>query len=258
MRSEPRHWIAPDGEITYFITYHNQSSQPLSNVTISNRIPTQVELIANSIRTTQGVTSTTGTQPGALVTWELGTVAGKATGQVSYQVRRPLPPTPAVPAALTVEVEAPNSVSKGSQVIYHFTLANQSPALLSDLVLTDTLPVGAIYVGGADGPPVNNIVQWTVPALPADSSTTVQLVVTAQGSLVNSDYRVTTKEGPTARGRTTLVTLVDGYPPFYGDGVIIVNDGAVVTWTSQGKSATVTTGAVSNPSFNLYLPLVQR
>lgn len=258
LRSEPPHWIAPGGEITYFITYQNGSAQALSNVTISNRIPAQVALIANSIRTSQGVSSTTGSQPGALITWEIGTVAGGTTGQVSYQVQRPLPPTPSVPPALTLNGEAPNTVNKGSQITYNFTLANHSPAPLSNLLLTDTLPVGATYVSGGDGPPTNNIVRWSVPTLPADSSLTLQLVVTAEASLVNSDYRVTAQEGPTARGRTTLVTLVDGQPPFYGDGVIIVNNGATITWTNQGQTTTAETRTVYNPSFSLYLPLVQR
>lgn len=258
LRSEPQYWIEPGGELTYFITYQNGSTQALSNVTINNRIPTQVELIANSIRTTQGVSSTTGTEPGALITWQLGTVVGGATGQVSYQVRRPLPPTPSVPPALTVAGAAPNTANKGDQVTYDFTLTNHSPAPLSTLVLTDVLPIGATYISGGDGAPTNNVVRWSVASLPADSSTTVQLVVKAEASLVNSDYRATSQEGPIARGRTTLVTLVDGQPPFYGDGVTIMNTGATITWINQERTAIVETRTVYNPSFNLYLPLVKR
>lgn len=258
LQSEPRHWIAPGETLTYRISYQNDGDQPIANVLIRNRIPNEVALVANSIRTTQGVTSTTGSLPGDEITWQVGTVAGGATGQVSYQVRRPVPPTPVVPPALTINVAAPATAGKGNPITYNFTIANHSPAPLSQLVITDTLPVGAGYVSGADGPPVNNIVRWSVATLPADSSVTVQLVVTAQESLVNSDYRVTTQEGPTARGRTTAVTLVDGQPPIYGDGVIIVNEGATISWTNQGQTNTAQSRTVYNPSFSLYLPLVQR
>ena len=130
--------------------------------------------------------------------------------------------------------------------------------MLTNLVITDTLPTGATYVSGGDGPPVNNIVRWSVPTLLADSSFTLPLVVTAHQSLVNSNYRVTAKEGPFSNGRTTVVTLVNGEPPLIGDGVILLNEGARMTWTSQGQSATAESRVVYTPGANLYLPLVRR
>lgn len=256
--SDPRHWIAPGETVTYMMSYQNLGSAPLSNVVITNRIPNAVELVANSLRTTQGVSTTTGTLPGDQISWQLGVVNGGANGQVSYQVRRPLPPTPSVPPALTIEGTAPATAGKGEQITYNFTIANHSPAILSDLVVTNTIPMGASYVGGADAPPTNRSVRWSLPILAADSSTVVQLIVTLQQSVVNSDYRVTTKEGPTARGRTTLVTRVDGQAPLYGDGVILMNDGARITWTSQGQTSSAESRTVYNPSFSLYLPLARR
>ncbi len=258
LRSEPQHWIAPGEELTYFITYENPSTTSLSDVAITNPIPNHVELVANSIQTTQGISSTTGTQPGAIISWQLGTLAGQATGQVSYRVRRPLPPTPVVPPALVIDVEAPAIANQGDQVTYTFRITNNSPTLLTNLVITDTLPAGATYVSGGDSPPVNRIVRWSVPTLLADSSISVPLVVTANQSLVNSDYRVTTKEGPFSNGRRTVVTLVNGQPPLTGDGVILVNEGARITWTSQGETATAESRVVYNPASNLYLPLVRR
>ncbi len=258
LRSDPQHWIAPGEELTYLITYENPSTTPLSAAVITNRIPGHLELVANSIQTTQGVSSTTGTQAGSEITWQLGTLAGRATGQVSYQTRRPLPPTPVVPPALVIEAEAPATASQGSQVTYTFRVTNHSPTLLTNLVITDTLPTGATYVSGGDGPPVNNIVRWSVPTLLADSSFTLPLVVTAHQSLVNSNYRVTAKEGPFSNGRTTVVTLVNGEPPLIGDGVILLNEGARMTWTSQGQSATAESRVVYTPGANLYLPLVRR
>jgi hypothetical protein len=113
-------------------------------------------------------------------------------------------------------------------------------------------------VSGGDSAPVNNIVRWSLPTLAADSNAVVELVVRATQSLVNYDYRVTSQDGPAARGRATAITLVDGLPPLYGDGVVIVNDGARVTWNSGGGSATLTSRGVSNPGFSAYLPLVRR
>ena len=258
IQSEPRHWIAPGEEIAYVITYQNPSTTALNDAVINNRIPNAVELVPNSILSAQGISSTSGSAPGDLIAWQLGTVGSGATGQVSYRVRRPFPPTPVVPPALTIDLVAPPTANRGGQVTYDFTLSNHSPTALSSLVLTNTLPLDALYISGGDGAPTNQVVRWSIPTLAADSSITVQLVVNAQQSLVNSDYRVTTKEGPTARGRAVVVTLVDGQPPVHGDGVTIKNEGARITWTSQGQSATLESRTVYNPSFNLYLPLTRR
>jgi uncharacterized repeat protein (TIGR01451 family) len=254
----PRHWIAPDGEVAYTISYQNQAPTQLTNVIITNRIPNAVELVEGSIRTAQGNFSNTGSKAGDLITWQLGAVSAGASGEVAYRARRPLPPTPAVPPALTIDLEAPVAVSKGNQATYRFTVKNNAPAALSGLVITNTLPYGAVYVSGGDSAPVNNIVRWSLPTLAADSSAVVELVVRATQSLVNYDYRVTSQDGPAARGRATAITLVDGLPPLYGDGVVIVNDGARVTWNSGGGSATLTSRGVSNPGFSAYLPLVRR
>lgn len=254
----PRHWVAPGSEVAYTVTYQNQAPTQLTNVVITNRIPNFVELVEGSLSASQGSFSATGNKAGDLITWQVGAVAAGASGEVSYRARRPLPPTPAVPPALTVNIEAPATVNKGSQATYHFTLTNNAPTALSNLVITNTLPYGALYVSGGDGAPVNNVVRWSLPALAADSSAVVELVVRATQSLVNYDYRVTSQEGPTARGRTTAVTLVDGLPPLYGDGIVITNDGARVTWNGAGGSNALISRAVSNPAFNAYLPLVRR
>lgn len=258
IQSNPSSWIAPGEEVGYLITYQNQAPTQITDVVITNRIPTAVELVAGSIRTSQGFSSTTGSSAGDVVSWQLGTIGGGASGQVSYRVRRLVAPTPSVPPALTIDIEAPTAISQGSQVTYHFTIANHSPAALSNLVITNTLPVGAAYVSGSDSAPVNRIVRWALPLLAADSTATVQLVVSSQVSLVNYDYRVTSKEGPTARGRVTAVTLIDGQAPVYGDGVTLMNEGARIIWKSGGQTGIAESRAVSNPAFNLYLPLVQR
>lgn len=258
LQSNPQHWIAPGAEVGYVITYRNQAPTQVTDVVITNRIPNAVELVAGSIRTTQGISSTTGSNAGDLVSWQLGTVDGGATGQVSYRVRRLVFPTPAVPPALTINIEAPPAVTQGSQVTYNFIIANHAPATLSNLVITNTLPVGAVYVSGGDSAPLNRVVRWSLPTLAADSTATVQLIVNAQASLVNYDYRVTSQEGPIARGRVTAVTLVDGQPPVYGDGVTLMNEGARITWKSGGQTGAAESRTVSNPAFNLYLPLVRR
>lgn len=258
LESNPQHWIAPGQEVDYLITYQNKAPTQVTDVVITNRIPNAVELVAGSIRTTQGISTTTGNNAGDLISWQLGTVGSGVTGQVSYRVRRLVPPTPAVPPALTIDIEAPTAVNQGSQVTYNFTIANHSPATLSNLVITDTLPVGAQYVSGGDSAPQNGVVRWSLPTLAADSTAAVQLVVSAQASLVNYDYRVTSKEGPTARGRVTAVTLVDGQAPVYGDGVTLMNEGARITWKSGGQTGTAQSRNVSNPAFNLYLPILRK
>ncbi len=117
----------------------------------------------------------------------------------------------------------------------------------------------ASYVGGADQPPVNQLVQWTVPVLAPDQALSLDLTVTAQHSIINSNYWVTTDEGASAKGLGLVITVVDHTPlPVNGDGVEIVNDRAEISWRVNGQLNQSTSNSVFNPAFPLFLPLVKQ
>ncbi len=256
--NDPATWLAPGDETTYTITYANSGSETLENVEIYNTIPAGSELVDGTIRSSAGNFSTTGHDPGSTITWRIGDVAAANSGEVAYRVRRQITPTPAVPLALTIEIGAPEVAAANTEITYQFTVTNRSPIVLNDLVITNRVPTGAIYLRGADRRPVDGIVQWTVATLAADSATTVQYVVTAAESLVNHQYRAETSGGVNARGRALAVTVIDNQPPKAGDNVVIINEGARAAWGIQGLDHTLESNPSFNPSYQLYLPAIQR
>lgn len=88
--NHPTGSIDPGGQILYTIEYRN-GPVAVQDVRIYNTIPEHVVLVAGSISNNGG---STGSQPGAEVSWNLGNLAANASGTVSYQVQRPEPPTP--------------------------------------------------------------------------------------------------------------------------------------------------------------------
>lgn len=89
--NDPTGEIAPGGQILYTIEYRN-GPVAVQDVQIFNTIPEHVVLVPGSISNNGG---STGNQPGAVVSWNLGNLAANANGTVSYRVQRPtLTPTP--------------------------------------------------------------------------------------------------------------------------------------------------------------------
>jgi uncharacterized repeat protein (TIGR01451 family) len=219
-------------------------------------IPDGSVLVEDSIRSSAGTFTIGGTTAGSVISWQVGDVAVNSSGQVGYTVQRVVPPTPAVPLALEVNISAPATANRNEEFDYEFTVINRAPIALTDLVLTNTIPNGASYVAGSDSAPNAGVVQWTIPVLAAESSTTRTYTVRAVSSMVNHDYRVVSNEGASARGRILAVTEVDGQPPLAGDGFVLVNRGATAAWGVQGQGGA--SNPVSNPSYLLYLPAVAR
>ncbi len=255
LNNNPHTWIGPGDEVTYRITYQNSGDLLLRNVAIANTIPDGVQLVENSAL--GGTVTIGGTQAGSTVSWQVGDLPAKAAGEVTYRVQRLVPPTPAVPLALGVTISAPASANRNEEITYRLDVVNRAPITLTNLIVTNTLPAGAVYLSGGDGSPTNGVVQWSLPAIAAESTTTVDYRVQADASLVNFDYRVTSSQGANTRGRTLAVTIVDGQPPSMGDGFVLVNNGATASWAAvQGSGGT--SNKVYNPSIDLYLPLVQK
>lgn len=254
LHNSPHTWIGPGDEVTYRIHYQNSGDLLLRNVAVANTIPDGVQLVENSV---QGGTATIGgTQAGSTISWQVGDLPASAHGELSYRVQRLVPPTPAVPLALGVTISAPATANLNEEITYQLEVVNRAPITLTNLVVTNTVPMDALYLSGGDGSPSNGIVQWSLPKLAAESTTTLDYRVQARASLVNYDYRVTSSQGANTRGRTLAVTIVNGQPPKQGDGFVLVNNGATASWV-EVQGAGGTSNKVYNPSFDLYLPLVQ-
>ncbi len=102
--------------------------------------------------------------------------------------------TPLTAAYMAIGKSAPASVLASEPFTYTLTAINQTGAVRTNVIITDSLPlsvtVGTISDGGVA---VGNVVSWTVASLAAGASVTRTVHVTAPAApttLVNSDYGV--------------------------------------------------------------------
>jgi len=259
LANQPQDWAAPGTEVTYRITYANRYRSTFANVVVSDAVPNGAELVPGSIQGANGNFEASGTEAGAVITWNVGAVNPSGTGELSYRVRRPIVPTPVVPLALAIDLAGPTTAAPGAEVAYTFTVTNRSPVTLTNLIVTNTLPSGSVYVRGADAQPAADTVQWQLATLAPNSTAQVGYTVRATESLVNYDYRAQSSLGPAARGYTMIITLVNNQPPRKGDGFLLTNDGVSASWGVQGQGNSTRSNAVANPAYyQLYLPNVQR
>jgi len=274
LENEPAHWIPPGEDVTYVISYRNSGAVDVTQATLRNVIPNQTELIPDSV-TAGGAAS--GSQPGSILSWELGELTTGEEGEVSYSVRRITPtPVSTIQRPLSIGLAAPAAANAGEPIVYTLTITNEVPIELTNLVVTNTLPYGADYVEGSGGTLTGGVVTWTIPSLPPDqagqpgqprvpSTASVQYAVSAVHTLVNSDYRVEavpetgSGPGPAGIGDDIRITRVGDTPPVGpGDGVTILNDGATLSWLYQDVAGQSQTNSVRNPALlteAIYLPI---
>jgi uncharacterized repeat protein (TIGR01451 family) len=105
-----------------------------------------------------------------------------------------------------------NTVKRGETLRYTVRVTNRGQQA-TELVVTDTLPLGTEYVPGSGGKLVDDEVQWTASTLePEESRTSGFAVTVTQESgveVVNEKYGVTCDEGVTALGEP-VVTKIGG------------------------------------------------
>jgi uncharacterized repeat protein (TIGR01451 family) len=116
----------------------------------------------------------------------------------------------AAAAVLTISKTGPAIVDTPDDPIsYTLTVTNSGNAPATSLVLTDVIPLGANYVSSDHGgAPVGNEVRWNLASLDSGASLQVGFVVTAEATIVNTDYGVVTGEGVGAMGDAEVVTKV--------------------------------------------------
>jgi uncharacterized repeat protein (TIGR01451 family) len=257
---EPQRWVAPGEEIAYSFAYHNRSATPLQGAEIVNLVPAQVELLPESIQASaSGLYTYTGTHGGATIRWQLGDVPPGGAGVVSYRVRRPLPTPPAIPRVLAIGVAGPTSAAPGAAIRYSVVITNNTAFPLTGLTVAAALPTGATYLSGGNGISGENRIVWTVDELAGDTVMELPFEVSARQTLVLYDYYAISDEGPTAKGQRLLVTQIGATdPPPPGDGTLIVNTGALLTWQNNGQTLSDQSNQAFNPNHALLLPLVNQ
>lgn len=258
MTNDPQGWVPPSGKITYTIQYENPGTESVTEVELKSWIPENTELIPGSINLgTSDEQSSTGFRPGDQITWRFDEIGAGEKDSISYQVLRPLQPTSSG-SLVEIAKTGPAEVAPGEPITYTLTLTNNWSQSLNNLIVEDRLPRRAAYVSGGalneDG-----YVRWVIPNLPKLDTASVYFVVTANESLINSDYRVRFENFPDVVGRDIVITRVGDTPlPPEGDGTIINSEPAEAAWRFNGEAGSATSNIVSNPSFSIYMPAVSR
>ena len=171
-----------------------------------------------------------GVLSGGLVSWTVGapgpletverTVVVTATATVTvtqYGAARDGLPVPnggrilvtRVGPELALSKSGPASALPGALITYTLAFTNSGVQAATGLVLTDALPAGAWFVSAGDGGAESGgVVSWTIPALQPGAGLTRTVVVTAEQTLFNSDYRLSCLEGTVASGAAAVRTAV--------------------------------------------------
>ena len=106
-----------------------------------------------------------------------------------------------------------NTVKRGQTLRYTIRVTNRGQQA-TELVVTDTLPVGTEYVPGSGGKLVGDEIRWTASTLePAESREFGFAVTVTQESsveVVNEGYGVTCAEGVTALGEPVITGISGG------------------------------------------------
>ena len=160
-----------------------------------------------------GLTNTGGLTATAIYNWwgDVSGPGGAGPGigdEVSARVDfTPWLTRPGCGPDLAISKTGPANVAEGERLTYTLTMTNTGGVDATNLIISDTLPVGASYIGG--GTLAGNVVTWSVPSLAANGGVTItQFTVTATQTIINSDYRVTADGGVGAIGAVSVTTQV--------------------------------------------------
>jgi uncharacterized repeat protein (TIGR01451 family) len=108
---------------------------------------------------------------------------------------------------LLIAKTGPAHAVAGELITYTLIVTNAGATAATNLVISDVLPVGAVYAGG--GTLIGNVVRFEAPALAGQGvSHSVQFAVTADHSITNSQYAVTAAGGQSAIGLAAVTTQV--------------------------------------------------
>lgn len=250
--------IAPGDSITYTITYSNGPLHTLDDAVLTNPLPNGVELLATDAASEHAVAGHLSASN--MLTWTIGALAPSQSGQVSYVVRRLLPPLPA--NGLAIVKSGPRTVRPGQAIVYQLVVTNYLTETLPGLVITDSLPVNTQLIVPNDPEVVftSDHITWTVGALDASSAITKTFGVfptVASGEIVNHAYGVQAGEALQTAGVVVVTTEITDQPlpPPVDEG--IVNLGAEMTWNYAGRPGAIRSNfTLNNPAYERYLPLI--
>ena len=243
-------------DITYTISVRNTGPSAAANVVVTDTLPVGLTFVTASA----GATPT-----GNLVTWpSISSLAAGASASFTVTVRATTggsytnvaastsstpDPTPgnnngqapaarvvtavSNPADVRVTKTGPPAATAGQNVGYTITVFNDGPATAASVVVTDTLPAGAAFVGSTGGGVrVGNVVTWpALVSLPAGGSLsfTVTVRATAPGSMTNVAAAVSPTSDPNPANNRAITTTTVTPPALSADLVTTKLGPATVT-----------------------------
>ena len=126
------------------------------------------------------------------------------------------------PAALRLELSAPNVAAPGDPITYTLTAYNHTAEALTQLAISSATPaaLAQIFDGGAQE---DNTVFWEIPSLPPNDNASVRFSVIApqQGVVTNDAYGAVALEWPTPVTGPAFRTFIGNTVPIWaiqGDG----------------------------------------
>jgi uncharacterized repeat protein (TIGR01451 family) len=215
----------PGESITYTLSVTNDGSLPATNLVITDTLPVGANYVSGGTLIGEVVNWTlpsldplgasaqfqfivTATQ--TITNFDYAVIADGGYGAVGTQpVTTEIIPWPA--PTLSITKSGPSSAYPGETITYTLSVTNSGEATAINLVVTDTLPVGANYVSG--GTLIGDVVNWTLPSLdPFGTSAQFQFIVTATQTITNFDYAVIADGGYGAVGTQPVTTEIIPWP----------------------------------------------
>ncbi len=218
--------------LQYTLAYTNDGSLSLGQAWIWDEIdPAIGRIVATTIVPEPDLDESSDT----LVAWDLGTVAAGTSGTFTVTVLvdgngadlvnghpvvnngffginpGSLPQVPALTATTTSLVQAPvvtisksdglETIGNGEPLVYTVTVTNDGPVSATGLVITDVLPVGVNYGGGASGSPDfdgDKVLNWPLGSWPdigpGGGSITLTIPVSTKIDLTSNTVLTNTAE----------------------------------------------------------------
>ena len=211
-KTPDKYIVDPGGTVTYILAYSNDSSVTVTNASISDTLPANVNCTSYSIN--GGASQLCS---GQNVTIPLGDLAGGASGNVtlivtvggSYSspsllntatifgtapdgsaVSKTATSTIAVnvpvPAFTLIKTSSATQIAPGGSVIWTITYKNYGTGSASGVAITDTLPPGFTYsscTGGSSCSGSGSSASWTIGTVAAGASGLVTVTATAKNEV---------------------------------------------------------------------------
>ena len=198
--------VAPDGTLTYTLTYGNPGSDTATGVVVTETYPAEVTFVSAIPAPDAGTTNqwTIGTlTPGATGSITIVTTATGLNGSIAnntavisdgagHSATGTSSTIVALVPVLTVGItDGPDPIAPGGLLTYTITYGNTlGTGTASGLVLTADLPAGTTFVSGSPAPDPGTNNQWTIGSLPAGGSGTITVRAAVDPAVVNGTVLV--------------------------------------------------------------------